>query len=182
MEWLRLSWVYVPLIHLHLKKLVDCSHVRLHALLNRHVICALVEGVGPLSMSAQPQCVSQAVRSPITEAWANQNLCTTNVTPFNEYNCPGLRMCDLFTDQLTCKFSSVGGKTKEEHTKVLKARRKVLNIAFTAVLFSPDSVTLVCDASVSLAFSPPPGCCCLEYLKGEGVHHPGLAGCWAGHL
>ena len=88
----------IPLIHLHLKKLVNCSHVRLHALSDRHVIRALVKGVGPLFMSAQSQCVLQAVHSPITEAWANQDLCTTNVTLFNEYNCPGLRIHNLFAD------------------------------------------------------------------------------------
>ena len=87
----------IPPIHLHLKKLVNRSHMRLHALSDRHVIHALVEGVGPLSMSAQLQHVLQAVRSPITEAWANQDLCTTNVTPFNGYNCPVTSMSWLYS-------------------------------------------------------------------------------------
>ena len=129
-------------------KTVECVGIS-----DRHVICALVKGVGPLSMSAQPQHVLQAVRSPITKAWTNQDLCTTNVTPFNEYNCPGLKVCDLFADWLTCKFSSVGGKSKEEHAKALKACRKVLKVAFRNASSVPDSITMVCNMSVSLSHS-----------------------------
>ena len=81
-------------------------------------------------MSIQPQQVLQAVYSPITEAWANQDLCTTNVTPFNEYNCLGLQICDLFTDWLICKFSSVSGKTKKKCAGALKAHRKALKVIF----------------------------------------------------
>ena len=104
-------------------------------------------------MSAQLQHVLQAVRSPITEAWANQDLCTTNITPFNGYNCPGLRAHDLFADRLTCEFSSGGDKTKEKCAKALKACRKVLEVAFHNASFSPNSVALVCDASVPLSSS-----------------------------
>ena len=66
---------------------------------------------------------------------------------------PGLRVRDLFADQLTCKFSSVGDRSKEEHAKALKARRKVLDVAFRGASSAPDSIALVCNVLVPLSHS-----------------------------
>ena len=76
-----------------------------------------------------------------------------NIMPFNAYNCPGLRVRDLFADRLTCKFSLVGGKSKEECVKALQACRKVLEVAFHEASSTPDSVAMVCNALVPLLHS-----------------------------
>ena len=108
----------------------------------------LIEGDHPLSMSELSEREKGKLRSPITEAWANSDLCTGDLHPSNEFNIPGSRIVDACPERIIYDTSiPVTGK-KEVVEKYRNARREVLEEAFLHASNSPDCLAVVCDASV----------------------------------
>jgi len=81
-------------IHLHIRKLVERSHVRVCTLAREHSTRMLIDRDHPLSMSLLSKREQTTIRSPITEAWANSDLCTGDLRPYNEFNIPGSHIVD----------------------------------------------------------------------------------------
>ena len=79
----------IPPIHLHIHKLVERSHVRLRTLARSHSAQLLVWGDHPMSMANLSPREKTLICSPITKAWANQDLCTDDGIPYNEFATPG---------------------------------------------------------------------------------------------
>ena len=61
---------------------------------------------------------------------------------------PGDRLQNLLSDCITFDFSSVSGKTQAEFIKSTQLCQHALDDSIHAARNSPDSVTIVCDASV----------------------------------
>ena len=78
-------------IHLQIRKLVEGSHSRARQLAERHAFRGLVDGDHPDSMLNLPVGVLGGLRTSVTEAWANLDLCTQDLRPFHDFNQPGLR-------------------------------------------------------------------------------------------
>jgi hypothetical protein len=75
----------VPPIHLHVKKLVEWSHICTRTLQASHAFQRLVEGQ-----------IQGDLKSPITQAWLNLDLSSLDLDPVNRFNQPGLRPRDLY--------------------------------------------------------------------------------------
>ena len=88
----------IPPIHLHIRKLVERSHVRLRTLARSHSAQLLVWGDHPMSMANLSPREKTLIRSPVTKAWANQDLCTDDGIPFNKFATPGDRIIDRHPD------------------------------------------------------------------------------------
>ena len=88
----------IPPIHLHIRKLVERSHVCLRTLARSHSAQLLVWGDHPMSMANLSPRKKTLIRSPITEAWANQDLCTDDGIPFNKFATPGDWIIDRHPD------------------------------------------------------------------------------------
>jgi hypothetical protein len=61
----------MPPIHLHVKKLVEWSHVHTHALQASHAFRRLVDRDHKFSVEALKGQIRGDLKSPITEAWLN---------------------------------------------------------------------------------------------------------------
>ena len=70
--------VGIPPSHLHIRKLMERSHVRLCTLARSHSAQLLIWGDHPMSMAKLSMREKSLIRSPVTEAWANQDLCTND--------------------------------------------------------------------------------------------------------
>jgi hypothetical protein len=80
--------VGVPPIHLHVKKLVEQSHVCTYMLQASHVCCRLV--------NRDKGHICGDLKSPVTEAWLNQDFSSLDLDPVNRFNQPGLHPKDLY--------------------------------------------------------------------------------------
>ena len=107
----------IPPIHLHIRKLVERSHVRLRTLARSHSAQLLVWGDHPMSMANLSPREKTHIRSPVTEAWANQDLCTDDGIPFNEFATPGDRIIDRHPD---CIVYDIALSPKGKASKVAK--------------------------------------------------------------
>jgi hypothetical protein len=83
--------VGVPPIHLHVKKLVERSHVRTCALQASHAFCRLVERDHKFSIETLKGRIWGDLKSPITEPWLNLDLSSLDLDPVNRFNQPGMR-------------------------------------------------------------------------------------------
>jgi hypothetical protein len=59
----------MPPIHLHVKKLVERSHICTHTLQASHTFCRLVDGDHKFSVKTLKGQIQGDLKSPITEAW-----------------------------------------------------------------------------------------------------------------
>jgi hypothetical protein len=71
----------VPPIHLHVKKLVEWSHVCTRALQASHAFRRLVDGDHKFSVETLKGQIRGDLKSPITEAWLNLDLSSLNLDP-----------------------------------------------------------------------------------------------------
>ena len=90
------------------------------------------------------------IRSPVTEAWANQDLCTDDGIPFNEFATPGDRIIDCHPDHIVYDVTLPPKGKASEVTKFRAVRKEALEESFAVASTSPDQIALVCDA-----FKPP---------------------------
>ena len=85
--------------------------------------------------------------SPVTEAWANQDLCTDDGIPFNEFATPGDRIVDCHPDRIVYDIALPPKGKASDVAKFRAARRIALEESFAVASTSPDQIALVCDAS-----------------------------------
>jgi hypothetical protein len=78
----------VPPIHLHVKKLVEQSHVCTRPLQASHAFCRLVDRDHKFSVVALKGQICGDLKSPITEAWLNLDLSSLDLDPVNRF-CKG---------------------------------------------------------------------------------------------
>src|SRR6202023_3589813 len=138
----------LPPIHLHIRKLVERSHVQVRTLARSHSVCMLIDGDHPMSMSELSIGERAKVRSPITEAWANSDLCTVDLYPHNEFNIPGSRIVDVCPERIVFDTPSPVRGKREAVKKYREVRKEALEKAFLDASTSADCLTVVCDASV----------------------------------
>jgi hypothetical protein len=81
----------VPPIHLHVKKLVERSHICTCALHASHAFHRLVDRDHKFSVKTLKGQIRGDLKSPITEAWLNLDFSSLNLDPVNRFNQPGLR-------------------------------------------------------------------------------------------
>src|SRR4029077_14672551 len=113
----------LPPIHFHIQQLVERSHTRFRTLARSHATRLLVEGDHPSSMARLSYTEQTKVRSPISEAWANLDLCSRDLLPYNKFNAPGERFQDRFPDRAIFDMPlPVRGK-KEAVAKYREARK-----------------------------------------------------------
>jgi hypothetical protein len=91
----------VPPIHLHVKKLVEWSHVHIRALQASHAFCRLVDRDHKFSVETLKGRIQGDLKSPVTEAWLNLDLSSLDLDPVNRFNQPGLCPKDLYHGRCT---------------------------------------------------------------------------------
>ena len=85
--------------------------------------------------------------SPVTETWANQDLCTDNGIPFNEFATPGDQIIDQNPDHIMYNIALFPKEKASEVAKFCAVRKEALEESFFVASNSPDQIALVCNAS-----------------------------------
>ena len=134
-------------IHLHIHKLVERSHVRLRTLARSHSAQLLIWGDHPMSMANLSLREKTLICSPVTEAWANQDLCTDDGIPFNEFATPGDQIIDRHPDHIVYDIALPPRGKASKVAKFRAARKEALEEFFAVASTSPDWIALVCDVS-----------------------------------
>lgn len=84
----------IPPIHLHIKKLVERSHVCSHVLQASHAFRRLIDGNHKFSIETlntrNPSQRLRKLMSPVVEAWANLGLPSLDLDPVHPLNQPGM--------------------------------------------------------------------------------------------
>jgi hypothetical protein len=109
----------VPQIHLHVKKLVEQSHVRTCVLQASHAFCRLVDGDHKFSVKTLKCQIREDLKSPITEAWLNLYFSSLDLDPVNRFNQPGLCPKDLYHGCIVYDIISSLPKTDKDHKKFM---------------------------------------------------------------
>jgi hypothetical protein len=137
----------VPPIHLHVKKLVEQSHVRTRALQASHTFRRLVDGDHKSSVETHKGQIRGDLKSPITEAWLNLDLSSLDLDPVNRFNQPGLCPKDLYHGRIVYDIVSSPPKTDKDHKKFMADRINLLRGSIDAASNSPQRICIVTDAS-----------------------------------
>jgi hypothetical protein len=132
----------MPPIHLHVKKLVEQSHVCTCVLHASHTFCRLVDGDHKFSVKTLKGQIRGDLKSPITEAWLNLNS-SLDLDPVNRFNQPGLKPKDLYHG---CIISSPP-KMDKDHKKFMADQINLLHGSINAASQSPQRICIVTDAS-----------------------------------
>jgi hypothetical protein len=116
--------VDVPPIHLHVKKLVEQSHVRTRVLQASHAFRRLVDRDHKFSVETLKGRIWGDLKSPITEAWlnldlSNLDLSSLDLDPVNRFNQPGLHPKDLYHGCIVYDIVSSPPKTDKDHKKFM---------------------------------------------------------------
>jgi hypothetical protein len=134
----------MPPIHLHVKKLVEQSHVRTCMLQAPHAFHRLIDGDHKFSLKGQ---IQGDLKSPITEAWSNPDLSSLDLDPVNRFNQPGLRPKDLYHVRIVYDIVSSPPKTDKDHKKFMADRINLLHGSVNAASHSPQRICIVTDTS-----------------------------------
>jgi hypothetical protein len=137
----------VPLIHLHVKKLVEQSHVRTRALQASHAFRRLVDGDHKFSVKTLKGQIRGDLKSPITEAWLNLDLSSLDLDPVNRFNQPGLCPKDLYHGRIIYDIVSSPPKMDKNHKKFIADRINLLRGSIDAASYNPQRICIVTDAS-----------------------------------
>jgi hypothetical protein len=137
----------VPLIHLHVKKLVERSHIHTHTLQASHAFCRLVDGDHKFSIETLKGRIWGDLKSPITEAWLNLDLSSLDLDPVNRFNQPGLRPKDLYHGHIVYDIVSPLPKTDKDHKKFMADQINLLCGSVNAASHSPQHICIVTDMS-----------------------------------
>jgi hypothetical protein len=137
----------MPPIHLHVKKLVEWSHVRTRALQASHAFRRLVDGDHKFSVETLKGQIQGDLKSPITEAWLNLDLSSLDLDPVNRFNQPGLHPRDLYHRHIVYDIVSAPPKTDKDHKKFMADRINLLRSSVDAASHSPQHICIVTDAS-----------------------------------
>jgi hypothetical protein len=76
----------MPPIHLHVKKLVEQSHICTCMLQATHTFCHLVDGDHKFSIETLKGQICRDLKSPVTEAWLNLDLPSLDLDPVHRFN------------------------------------------------------------------------------------------------
>jgi hypothetical protein len=137
----------VPPVHLHVKKLVERSHIRTHMLQAPHSFCRLVDGDYKFSVKTLKGQIRGDLKSPITEAWLNLDLSSLDLDPVNRFNQPGLCPKDFYHGRIVYNIVSSPPKTDKDHKKFMADWINLLRSSVDAASHSPQRICIVTDAS-----------------------------------
>jgi hypothetical protein len=137
----------MPLIHLHVKKLVERSHVHTCALQASHAFRRLVYEDHKFSIETLKGQIWGDLKSPITEAWLNLDFSSLNLDPVNEFNQSGLHLKDLFHGHIVYGIVSSLPKTGKDHKKFMADQINLLHGSVNVASHSPQHICIVTDAS-----------------------------------
>jgi hypothetical protein len=132
----------VPPIHLHVKKLVEQSHVCTCVLQASHAFCRLVDRDHKFSVETLKGQIWGDLTSPITEAWLNLDL-----DPVNRFNQPGLHPKDLYHGGIVYDIVSSLPKTDKDHKKFMADQINLLHDSVDAASHSLQHICIVTDTS-----------------------------------
>jgi hypothetical protein len=137
----------VPPIHLHVKKLVERSHICTRVLQASHTFCRLVDGDHKFSVETLKGQIRGDLKSPMTEAWLNLDLSSLDLDPVNKFNHPGLRPKDLYHGHIIYDIVSPPPKTDKDHKKFMGDRINLLRSSVDVASHSPQCTCIVTDTS-----------------------------------
>ena len=142
-------------INLHIRRLVEGSHVRARALSGDHSFRRLIDGDSPYSMEKLPNRTKAGLRSPITEAWANFGLTNASLNPCHPLAKPGSRpvdtlpgYCITWDNPTPPSLKQEGGADKRERWR--KERKEELERESLFASNSVEKIAIFSDASVPL--------------------------------
>jgi hypothetical protein len=137
----------VPPIHLHVKKLVEQSHVCTRTLQTSHTFHRLVNRDHKFSIEALQGQIHGDLKSPITEAWLNLAFSSLDLDPVNRFNQPGLRPKDLYHRCIIYDIVSTPPKADKGHKKFMADRINLLHSSVSAASHSPQRICIVTNTS-----------------------------------
>jgi hypothetical protein len=137
----------VPPIHLHVKKLVERSHVCTCALQASHAFRRLVDRDHKFSIETLKGQIRGDLKSPITEAWINLDFSSLDLDPVNRFNQPGLCPKDLNHGCIVYDLVSSLPKTDKDHKKFMADQINLLHSSVDAAPHSPQHICIVTNAS-----------------------------------
>jgi hypothetical protein len=137
----------MPLIHLHVKKLVEQSHVCTHVLQASHAFRRLVDGDHKFSVETLKGRIRGDLKSPVTEAWLNLDLSSLDLDPVNRFNQTGLHPKDLYHGHIVYDIVSSLPKTDKDHKKFMADRINLLRSSVDVASHSPQRICIVTDVS-----------------------------------
>jgi hypothetical protein len=129
--------VGVPPIHLHVKKLVEWSHVHSRTLQASHAFHRLVDRDHKFSVETLKGQIRGDLKSPITEAWSNLDFSSLDLDPVNRFNQPGLRPKDLYHRHIVYDIVSSPPKMDKDHKKFMADQINLLYSSIDAASYSP---------------------------------------------
>jgi hypothetical protein len=137
----------MPLIHLHVKKLVEQSHICTCALQASHTFRRLVDGDHKFSVETLKGQICGDLKSPITEAWLSLDFSSLDLNPINRFNQPGLHPKDLYHGCIAYDIVSLPPKTDKDHKKFMANQINLLCGSVDAASHSPQRICIVTDMS-----------------------------------
>jgi hypothetical protein len=139
--------VGVPPVHLHVKKLVERSHIHTHTLQASHAFRRLVDRDHKFSVETLKGQIRGDLKSPMTEAWLNLDLSSLDLDPVNRFNQPGLHPKDLYHGRIVYDIVSSPPNTDKDHKKFMADQINLLCGSLDAASHSPQHICIVTDTS-----------------------------------
>jgi hypothetical protein len=109
----------MPPIHLHVKKLMEWSHICTHTLQASHAFCRLVDRDHKFSIETLKGQIRGDLKSPITEAWLNLDFSSLDLDPVNRFNQPSLHPKDLYHGHIVYNIVSSPPKMDKDDNKFM---------------------------------------------------------------
>jgi hypothetical protein len=137
----------MPPIHLHVKKLVEQSHICTCVLQASHTFRRLVDRDHKFSVKTLKGQIWGDLKSPITEAWLNLDFSSQDLDPVNGFNQPSLRPKDLYHGRIVYDIVSSPPKTDKDHEKFMANQINLLHGSVDVASHSPQCICIVTDTS-----------------------------------
>jgi hypothetical protein len=137
----------MPPIHLHVKKLVEQSHICTHTLQATHIFHCLVDRDHKFSVETLKGQIHGDSKSPVTEAWLNLDLSLLDLSPVNKFNQPGLCLKDLYHGHIVYNIVFSLPKTDKDHKKFMANQINLLHGSVDVASHSPQTMCIVTDMS-----------------------------------
>jgi hypothetical protein len=145
--WAAETLAGVPPIHLHVKKLVEQSHVCTCVLQASHTFHRLVDRDHKFSVKTLKGQICGDLKSPITEAWLNLDFSSLDLDPVNRFNQPGLHPKDLYHRHIVYGIVSSLPKMDKDHKKFMADWINLLHGSVNVTSHSPQCICIVTDVS-----------------------------------
>jgi hypothetical protein len=137
----------MPPIHLHVKKLVEQSHVHTHTLHATHAFRCLVNGDHKFSVKTLKGQIHGDLKSHVTKAWSNLDLSSLDLDPVHRFNQPGLCPKDLYHGHIIYNILSPLPKTDKDHKNFMDNWINLLHSSVDVASHSPQHMCIVTDMS-----------------------------------